>query len=190
MKRGITLIETVVAVTVLTFALGGPFLLAAKSLRSAAYAREEIAAARLGEEALEIIHNMRDNNSARSMPSWDTTINDLACTTGAGCAVDFTQQQGAITGTQTIWKSAVLRGCASVAACVVYQYTDGTYRQMPSPPPAGWTDTGMKRIVKISPNSSNTEYTVTVEVDYPAGTQTRQIFLYDTLMNWFPKLPI
>ncbi|HXK37645.1 MAG TPA: hypothetical protein VJ579_01100 [Candidatus Paceibacterota bacterium] len=188
MKKGITLIETVVAVTVLTFALGGPFLLAAKSLRSAAYAREEIAAARLGEEALEIIHNMRDNNNARSMASWVNNI-DPTCT-GVGCAVDFSLQQAAVEGSATIWQNSSLRGCASVSACSVYQYTDGTYRQMPAPPPAGWKDTGMKRIVTVATNANKTEYTVTVEVDYPAGNQTRKIFLYDTLMNWFPNLPI
>lgn len=188
MKKGITLIETVVAVTVLTFALGGPFLLAAKSLRSAAYAREEIAAARLGEEALEIIHNMRDNNSARGL-SW---INNIASTcTAIGCAVDFSLHTATpADGTATIWQPGSVFGCASISACPVYQYTDGTYRQMNIAIPAGWTDTGMKRMVTVSSNAANTEYTVTVEVDYPAGTQTRKIFLYDTLMNWFPKLPI
>jgi type II secretory pathway pseudopilin PulG len=187
MKRGITLIETVVAVTVLTFALGGPFLLAAKSLRSAAYAREEIAAARLGEEALEIIHNMRDNNSARGL---DWVANIVPTCVAVGCSVDFIQQQAGIDDTQTIWKDVALRGCPSISDCSVYQYTDGTYRQMPTPVPAGWRDTGMKRMVTVSSNANKTEYTVTVEVNYPAGTQTRKIFLYDTLMNWFPKLPI
>lgn len=189
MKRGITLIETVVAVTVLTFALGGPFLLAAKSLRSAAYAREEIAAARLGEEALEIIHNMRDNNSARDLASW---VNNISTTCGGtGCFIDLRQQTTGVSGAggHTIWLGASLGNCASVSACTVYQFTDGSYAQMASPP-AGWKDTGMKRLVKVTPVNASNEYTVDVEVDYPAGPQMRQIKLHDTIMNWFPVLPI
>lgn len=186
MKKGITLIETVVAVTVLTFALGGPFLLAAKSLRSAAYAREEIAAARLGEEALEVLHNMRDNNSARGI-AWVSNISTTCG--GVGCFIDIRQQQAGGLGA-TIWKGTSLGGCASVDACSVYQFTDGSYAQMAGIPPAGWIDTGMKRIVAVSPINANNEYSVTVEVDYPAGAQTRKIILRDTLMNWFPALPI
>jgi Tfp pilus assembly protein PilV len=189
MKRGITLIETVVAVTVLTFALGGPFLLAAKSLRSAAYAREEIAAARLGEEALEVIHNMRDNNSAHNL-QW---VNNIASTCGGanpGCLVDI-RQQTASGASNTIWLSNSLVSCAGgINSCPVYQFTDGMYGQMPTPVPAGWTDTGMKRMVTVTPLNANNEYRVDVEVDYPAGTQIRKVILHDTLMNWFPTLPI
>ncbi len=187
MNKGITLIETVVAVTVLTFALGGPFLLAAKSLRSAAYAREEIAAARLGEEALEVIHNMRDNNSARGL-SWAANIATTCAS--PGCLIDIRQQQSGVTGSKTIWANSALVPCLSgISSCPVYQFTDGMYGQMASPP-AGWTDTGMKRVIVVTPINTNNEYRVDVEVDYPAGTQIRKVFLHDTIMNWFPALPI
>lgn len=187
MKRGITLIETVVAVTVLIFALGGPFLLAAKSLRSAAYAREEIAAARLAEEGMEVIHNMRDNNSARSVGSW---VNNIATTCNTtGCLVDISQQQAGAANT-SMWKSTSLATCGSVAACVVYADPTGMYRQVAGAPPGGWVDTGMKRIVRVTTSKAAAEYAIEVEVDYPVGAQTRKIVLRDTLMNWFPVLPI
>ena len=185
MKKGITLIETVVAVTVLTFALGGPFLLAGKSLRSAAYAREEIAAARLGEEGLEAIHNMRDNNSSRSVAGgWVNNIS--ACTTG--CLFDATQQVASGAGV-SLWGNAALTSCSGTG-CEVYQNpANGFYRQSASVP-VGWLDTGMKRIIRITQVNASSEYTVEVEIDYPAGPQIRQIMLHDTLMNWFPALPI
>lgn len=189
MKKGITLIETVVAVTVLTFALGGPFLLAAKSLRSAAYAREEITAARLGEEALEVIHNMRDNNSAHSI-QW---VNNIASSCGGanqGCLIDIRQQQPSNGAVNTIWANNSLAPCSSgISSCPVYQFTNGMYGQMTTVT-AGWTDTGMKRMVTVTPLNANNEYRVDVEVDYPAGPQIHKVILHDTLMNWFPTLPI
>jgi hypothetical protein len=75
-----------------------------------------------------------------------------------------------------------------VSACTVYQLADGTYIQTATP--AGLKDSGMKRLVKVTPINTNNEYTVDVEVDYPAGPQMRQIKLHDTIMNWFPVLPI
>lgn len=204
MKKGITLIETIVAVTVLTMALGGPFLLAAKSLRSAAYAREEIAAARLAEEGLEAVHNMRDNNAAESDAGsggrrWDTDI--TACTNG--CVFDVTKQL-APGSNQSIWQNTALSACAlgscdcAVTGCttddaVVYQHSGtGLYIQTNNPGglPAAYKKVAMWRVIRITPVAGlqDREYLIESSVYYRAGPQIRVITLNDTIMNWFPAM--
>src|SRR3989338_8054755 len=61
---GFTLIESIVAISVLTLAVAGPLTLAAHSLKASRDARAEFIATHLAEEALEVVHNIRTNNSA------------------------------------------------------------------------------------------------------------------------------
>ena len=63
---GFTLIETMVAVTVLTVAVVAPMALTTKSLASAYYARDQIAAFHLAQEAIEAVRSVRDGNILRN----------------------------------------------------------------------------------------------------------------------------
>ena len=60
--RGFTLVETFVAVTILTVAIVAPMALTAKILAAAYYARDQIIAFHLAQEAIEAIRHRRDNN--------------------------------------------------------------------------------------------------------------------------------
>ena len=61
-SRGFTLIETMVAITLLTVAITAPMTLATKSLSTAYYARDQIAAYNLAQEAIESVRHIRDGN--------------------------------------------------------------------------------------------------------------------------------
>jgi type II secretory pathway pseudopilin PulG len=203
MKKGITLIETVVAVTVLIFALGGPFLMAAKSLKASGYAREEVAAARLAEEGLEIVHNMRDNNAAESDAgrTWDTGFANPKCATG--CIIDIVKQQGNVLN-DSIWKTgggndAAILDCVGVCDGeehrVYKNTTTGLFRQFRlaeygGNPDPGYVKTNMTRIIRIIPQGglNNREYKVESIVSYYAGPNLRTITLTDTILNWFPSM--
>ncbi|MSU74747.1 hypothetical protein EXS57_03150 [Candidatus Kaiserbacteria bacterium] len=58
---GFTLIETMVAVTILTFAMAGPLFTASRSIIAAQTARDQLTAAYLAQEGIEYIRMMRDN---------------------------------------------------------------------------------------------------------------------------------
>src|SRR3954462_3848275 len=60
--RGFTLLETMVAVSLLAVAIVAPMSLTAQSLASAYYARDEVTAFYLAQEGLEVVRNIRDNN--------------------------------------------------------------------------------------------------------------------------------
>ncbi len=191
MKKGITLVETVVAVTVLTLALGGPFLLAAQSLRTAAYAKEEVTAARLAEEGLEIVHSIRDNNAGEDQNKWKNFIESCS---GSGCVVDISARDidGGGAGGELPWTASTLVPCSAPGCSLslentrVYQHSSGLLYVQNKTPDATWIATGMKRRVYVVAVNPNNEYKVISEVSFTAGRQTRTVTLNDTIMHWFP----
>ena len=62
LSPGFTLIETLVAISFLTLAILAPMSLASQSLASAYYARDQVTAFHLAQEALEAVHSARDAN--------------------------------------------------------------------------------------------------------------------------------
>jgi len=62
MKQGFTLIETLIALTVLIMIIIGPLSLATKSISASILSQNQITASYLAQEAVEYIINIRDNN--------------------------------------------------------------------------------------------------------------------------------
>ena len=68
-SKGFTLVETLVAISILVIALTGPLAIIAQSLKSSYFSRDEITAAYLAQEPIEFIRNMRDQNTLRASNS-------------------------------------------------------------------------------------------------------------------------
>ncbi|MBU3668980.1 MAG: prepilin-type N-terminal cleavage/methylation domain-containing protein [Candidatus Taylorbacteria bacterium] len=66
-KKAFTLIETLVAISILTIALTGPLAVIAQALRSSYFARDQITAYYLAQEAIEYIRNRRDINGLKGV---------------------------------------------------------------------------------------------------------------------------
>ena len=64
-NRGFTIVETLVAVAILMIAIAGPLTIAQKSLISAIYAKDQVTATFLAQDAIEYVKNMRDANVSR-----------------------------------------------------------------------------------------------------------------------------
>jgi prepilin-type N-terminal cleavage/methylation domain-containing protein len=62
-KKGFTLLETLIAIFLLTLALTGPIYIATLALRSSIESRDSISAYYLAEEVVEVIRNKRDTRS-------------------------------------------------------------------------------------------------------------------------------
>ena len=60
-SRGFTLIETMVAVTILTLAVAGPLMTASRAIVAAQSARDQLTASYLAQEGIEYVRAMRDN---------------------------------------------------------------------------------------------------------------------------------
>jgi prepilin-type N-terminal cleavage/methylation domain-containing protein len=83
--RGFTLVETLVAISVLLLALAGPLSIAADALSGAYYARDQITAFYLAQEGVEYVRAVRDENYLAGR-AWLTGLD--TCVSGT-CVVDF-----------------------------------------------------------------------------------------------------
>lgn len=68
--RGFTLLETMVAISILLTAMGGPFVVTQVALRTARKASHELVATGLAQEAIEYVRYWRDTNTFRGESSW------------------------------------------------------------------------------------------------------------------------
>ncbi len=106
-NRGFTIIETLVAITILMISIAGPLTIANKSLMAAIYAKDQVTASFLAQDLMEDIKNQRDSAlaSGMSFATWvanykaSNPCNDSPCQLGVstsdGTYVKYT------TGTQT-----------------------------------------------------------------------------------------
>lgn len=88
-NKGFTLIETIVAIFILSLAMGALLTLAANGFYSVRYARNQIVADNLMQESLEFIRNDRDSffRAGGNWTTWRATLN--GCFTASGCVVDI-----------------------------------------------------------------------------------------------------
>ena len=61
-KIGFTLIETLVAISILTAAIAGPLVMSIKNIGTASTSQDQLVAFYLGQEAIEYVRNVRDSN--------------------------------------------------------------------------------------------------------------------------------
>lgn len=195
---GITLVELVVAVGVLTFAIAGPMTLASSSLRATRDAENELIATHLAQEGIEIIHSVRDNNSAKDDdPSalehegWTKEVVNIvsACGGEYGCVVDVTGRG------PSNWQNSVFSKCTSEASCLeqnrMYTHrTTGLYRQSGSTlPNPHWAPSPFRRTVRVVVVDPKRELRVISTVSYTSiSGVTRNVEVSTVLYNWFPYL--
>lgn len=89
MKKGFTLIETLVAISVLSLSLAGILSLSSISIRSSAVAVDQIKALFLANEGIEYVRNKRDSNILKGEEDWlDGLDNCFISENPAGCYID------------------------------------------------------------------------------------------------------
>lgn len=91
--KGFTLIETLVALTLLTTAIIPPISLTVQSLSTAYYARDQITAYYLAQEAIEVVRDVRDANVLKAAlgQTGVNLLDNIPNTTGRPFVVDSLQ---------------------------------------------------------------------------------------------------
>lgn len=103
-RKGFTLIEALVAVTILVLSVGGPLWSANRALVVAGNSRNRLTATYLAQEGIEHVRMVRDNEYLKNkvtQPAWDD-FKDSLNQCSSGCALDPLASGGNGTFTGTI----------------------------------------------------------------------------------------
>jgi Tfp pilus assembly protein PilV len=169
MTRGFTLIETFVAISILLVSLVGPLSIAAKSLQSAYYSRDEITASYLAEEGLEYVRAVRDQNYLTGNADWlaglDGTSGAPNCV-NAFCTVDYVH-----------FKAAACAGTCTGTPLVID--AAGLYNQQ-----TGNTSIYTRALNIHTIAGAPNEVDVEVTVSWQAGTIARSFIISEHLFSW------
>lgn len=176
-KAGFTLVETLVAVMLLSIAVVAPMSLASKSLGSAYYARDQITAFYLAQEAIEALRSIRDSQILiiAESPSGAPDIFGL---------IPHLNEPFTVDGRIGDASSAIVR-CDGT--CPPLE-TDGTLYGYPGlgDDPNAWTPTYFTRTVHAySIEGSPDEIRITVTVTWKTGPiQERSFTISENMYRW------
>lgn len=167
-QRGFTLVETLVAITIIALAMVGPLYAVQQSLNASRNARDQLVASSLAQEGIEYVRSIRDNNYlavlAGGSRSWlqgvDGTGGSTNCTTP--CVVD------------------PVRNTISNTITPLRLNNQDLYTQQ-----NGFPDTKYTRTVQVAAVSgSTTEVVVTVTVSWNTNGNPYTVTLTERLHNW------
>ncbi len=175
---GFTLIETLVAVMLLSLAIIAPMSLAAKSLSSAYYARDQITAFYLAQEAIEALRSIRDSQilTIAQSPTGAPDIFGLIPHDNSAFIVDARKGDSA----------AAITSCGT-APCPYLQTDKTLYGYVGSgDDPSQWSTTYFRRTVYAHPVAGNqNEIRITVEVKWKTGSIDERTFtISEDLYRW------
>lgn len=175
-KGGFTLVETLVAISILLVAVAAPVSLIGDSVHRIYYAKDEAVAVNLAQEGIEIVRQVRDTNMLNNAAGgWLTNLSNGTYTTDPGGALI---NSGQLQGNQS-FTAMTLCGASCAPQPIYYDATTGLYRQG-----AGFsTRTQFSRIVTISGAAAD-ERQVTSTVRWQTGGSTGTVSATENIFKW------
>lgn len=173
-KKGFTLIEALVAITLLTVAVVTPMTLVNRSLSTAYYARDQITAFYLAQEGIELVRAVRDGNvllNVQGTPTDTFAFPGIATVNGAIFTVDTHVPLG---NSMLSCPSGV---CPSLKS-------DGEFYGYDS----GWDETSFTRTVTTNfVDAAQDELRVSVTITWKTGAyQIRTFTISESMYRWLP----
>lgn len=161
-RGGFTLLEALVAISILMVAVMAPITIAQKGLSSAIYSKNQMIASYLAQDAIEYIINQRDNSSINKDSDWAGFLVAFSkCLDGKNCQIDTNVDNG----NGRIYDS---KGNLS-------KDPNGFYGYEP-----GGTPTNFTRQINIVRNISNEdEALITVTVGWGTDSVTVKTLIYN-----------
>jgi prepilin-type N-terminal cleavage/methylation domain-containing protein len=184
--KGFSIVETIVAIAILAVAIVAPLSLAQRGLNASIYARDQVTAFYLAQEAIEYVRNVRDNNNLLGRSGSNDWLKDLENCNGQTCGLDVTIAPPTI---------ITCAGAGSDRCLLVFNATTGIYGDFGLRAPggtlsSGWQATSFTRTLQISPFSIGTDNNaaadLAVTVSWRSGPIQKSLTLNDKIFDWFP----
>jgi prepilin-type N-terminal cleavage/methylation domain-containing protein len=167
-QGGFTLVETLVAISILTLSIMATFTAVQNSLQSSSFSKDQITAFYLAQEAVEYVRNMRDTNtiSGRDWMEGLLTPGD-ECNSGTPCKVDVSQKS--------------FSHCSSTCPLLRQDPVTGLFGYN-----SGWTETRFRREIKIEEvkASDPPEVLVIVTMSWTSNGFAKTFQAKQYLTNW------
>jgi prepilin-type N-terminal cleavage/methylation domain-containing protein len=185
LNKGFTVVETLVAILVLSITIAGPLSIAFSGLRGAQLSKDEVTASYLAQEGIEYVRAMRDQDYIDGgTTAWATFL--TSCVVGPsafGCWIDTLDfAHGTCTNAACTTQNPVEFNTAGTRAGLYEHGSTGTF-----------IDTRFTRIVTaavqdIASGSDTDEYLITSTVSWKTGTIDRSVVIRETITNWQKNL--
>lgn len=179
--RGFTLIETMVAILLLSTAIAGPLTIASKGLSTSLVAKDQIGAFNLAQDGMEYIRFVRDTNRLKGA-NWLTGAGG----TSAGTDLSACVSSGGTVSCYVDSVQSTVTACSGACPIInydstnhYYSYTTGSassqrYRR---------TVTITTPIVGTYTNASEANVKVLVQWT-AAGGSTKSVTIQENIQNW------
>jgi prepilin-type N-terminal cleavage/methylation domain-containing protein len=164
-SKGFSLVETLVAITILLTAIGAPMTIAQRSYSDSRIAKNRAVAIFLAQEAIEYVRNVRDTNNIQSL-YWLENLNP-ECSLPNGCTIDST----------TVFPT--VSPCPGDCPVLRFDNINGYYGYNPL-----YDETIFVRKVIISEVVALTEASIVVEISWDDGRITSSYRVTENLLDW------
>jgi len=185
-SKGFTLIETMIAVTILSLAIVGPLFTASRAIVAAQSSRDQLVASYLAQEGIEYVRAMRDNEylaayqsggASVSSVAWNNFLNNpvqdisaiTQCRMPKVCTLD--PVQGAV---------SPMASCPNDVCTPLYLLTNGVYSQQNL---SGSKATSFIRTIQAT-DVSATEESIVSQVSWSFHGVPYSVTITDHLTPW------
>ncbi len=183
-KRGFTIIETLVALSIFSFSILALLVVTSQGTANTNFTKNKLSALYLAQEGIEMIRNMRDSASLAG-GAWNDSFHNNApfqlssCYSSGqsfGCDID--------SQTLTIFACPIAReACGNLG----YDSSSGFYRSGSFA--QSLADSGFSRLIRLR-DIGNEEVEVTAIVSWNQGSQSKSVTLSEDLLDWATITPI
>ncbi|MCU0660371.1 MAG: hypothetical protein MUD00_02040 [Candidatus Pacebacteria bacterium] len=182
---GFTIIETLVALSLFTFAILGLIVITSQGISDVNFAKNKLTASYLSQEGIETVRSIRDSRVLAG-ESWQAIFSTNALTGLGNCTVTA-QSNGCDIDAYTL----AIDTCATAsrAGCGPLHYDSATGAFRIASIGQSFPASAFNRVISLSEVSPQ-EVRVTSTVTWDQGTNQKSVTMTETLFNWATVTPL